>query len=69
MYSEPVGRGQRDARGASSEVDHLDGVLFVDRLDQETRKRAMGEIRSADWFGGAPPLVKVSPHPLFGKAR
>jgi peptide deformylase len=54
------------------EVDHLDGVLFVDRLDAATRKRAMAEIRSSDWFGGprmAPPVVKVSPHPLFGKAR
>jgi peptide deformylase len=29
----------------------------------------MAEIRSAEWFGAAPPVVKVSPHPLFGKAR
>ena len=30
----------------------------------------MAEIRSAEWFGGpSAPLVKVSPHPLFGKAR
>ena len=33
----------------------------------------MAEIRAADWFGGPPagpvPVVKVSPHPLFGKAR
>ena len=31
----------------------------------------MAEIRAADWFGAAepPPLVKVSPHPLFGKVR
>jgi peptide deformylase len=56
------------------EVDHLDGVLFLDRLDPETRKQAMAEIRAADWFAapvgaGGPPLVKVSPHPLFGKVR
>jgi peptide deformylase len=58
------------ARCVQHEVDHLDGVLFVDRLDEETRKRAMREIREASWFiGGPAPLVKASPHPLFGKAR
>ena len=56
------------ARCIQHEVDHLDGVLFVDRLDPETRKAAMAEIRSAAWFGGHR-RVKVSPHPLFGKAR
>jgi peptide deformylase len=48
-------------------------VLFIDRLDPETRRQAMQEIRQAQWFGGADPVVdpvvKVSPHPLFGKAR
>jgi len=29
----------------------------------------MAEIRSAEWFGGPAPVVRVSPHPLFGKAR
>jgi peptide deformylase len=57
------------ARCIQHEVDHLDGVLFVDRLDPATRKRALKEIREAPWFGDRPPLVKVSPHPLFGKAR
>ena len=33
------------ARCVQHETDHLDGVLFVDRLDPETRKRAMAEIR------------------------
>jgi peptide deformylase len=71
MYGEPVTveGSEMLARCIQHEVDHLDGVLFVDRLDPETRKRAMAEIRSAAWFGGPPPLVKVSPHPLFGKAR
>ena len=42
----------------------------IDRLDAETRKRAMAEIRAAEWFGAPEPVVvKVSPHPLFGKAR
>jgi peptide deformylase len=71
MYGEPVTveGSEMLARCIQHEVDHLDGVLFVDRLDPETRKTAMAEIRSAAWFAGPPPLVKVSPHPLFGKAR
>ncbi|HEY2205819.1 MAG TPA: peptide deformylase [Pseudonocardia sp.] len=61
------------ARCVQHETDHLDGVLFVDRLDAETRRRAMAEIRAAEWFADpdpvARPVVKASPHPLFGKAR
>ena len=57
------------ARCIQHETDHLDGVLFVDRLDAETRKRAMAEIRVAQWFGEPEPVIKVSPHPLFGKVR
>ena len=57
------------ARAIQHETDHLDGVLFVDRLDAETRKQAMAEIRAASWFDEPEPVVKVSPHPLFGKAR
>jgi peptide deformylase len=76
MHGEPVvveGTAKL-ARCIQHETDHLDGVLFVDRLDRETRKQAMAEIRSAAWFGdavraGRPPTVKVSPHPLFGKVR
>jgi peptide deformylase len=76
MYGEPVvvEGTEKLARCIQHETDHLDGVLFVDRLDRDTRKRAMAEIRSAPWFGdavrsGRPPTVKVSPHPLFGKVR
>jgi peptide deformylase len=42
------------ARCFQHETDHLDGVLFIDRLDAETRKAAMKAIRAADWNGGAP---------------
>jgi peptide deformylase len=75
MYGEPVTVEGTEvlARCIQHEVDHLDGVLFVDRLDAQTRKQAMAEIRSSEWFGGlpaaAPPMIKVSPHPLFGKVR
>jgi peptide deformylase len=57
------------ARAIQHETDHLDGVLFIDRLDPGTRKQAMKEIRQAPWFNLAEPVVKVSPHPLFGKVR
>jgi len=39
------------ARAIQHETDHLDGVLFVERLDTETRKRAMRAIRESEWFG------------------
>jgi peptide deformylase len=46
------------ARCLQHETDHLDGVLFIDRMDPATRKRAMKAIREADWTGP----VKISPH-------
>jgi peptide deformylase len=52
----------RLARCIQHETDHLDGVLFVDRLDPETRRAAMAEIRNAEWSGLTPPVIKVSPH-------
>jgi peptide deformylase len=72
MYGEPVVIEGSDllARCIQHETDHLDGVLFVDRLDPETRKQAMKAIREADWSGlSGPPQVKVSPHPMFGTGR
>lgn len=56
----------RLARCIQHETDHLDGVLFLDKLDPLTRKQAMAEIRAAEWFDGAVPTIKASPHPLFG---
>jgi peptide deformylase len=56
------------ARCVQHEIDHLDGVLFVDRLDVATRKAAMKAIREAEWSGAPAPTVKVSPHPTFGRA-
>ena len=56
------------ARCVQHETDHLDGVLFVDRLDAETKKAAMKAIREAEWSGLTPPTVKVSPHATLGRA-
>ena len=56
------------ARCIQHETDHLDGVLFVDRLDAQTRKAALKAIRQAEWFDGQVPVVKQSPHPLTGSS-
>jgi peptide deformylase len=50
------------ARCLQHETDHLDGVLFIDRLDRDRRKTAMRAIREAEWNGITPPAVKISPH-------
>jgi peptide deformylase len=60
------------ARAVQHEVDHLDGVLFVDRLDPRARAAALAVLQEAEWAGaqaylpsGEPapaPVVKVSPH-------
>jgi peptide deformylase len=46
------------ARCLQHETDHLDGVLFIDRMDAATRKLAMREIRDTEW--NTP--VRISPH-------
>lgn len=46
------------ARCLQHETDHLDGVLFIDRMDAATRKEALKAIREANWNGP----VKISPH-------
>ncbi len=56
------------ARCVQHETDHLDGILFIDRLDRETRKAALKAIREAEWSGGPLPAVKVSPHATYGTA-
>jgi peptide deformylase len=68
MHGEPVvvEGSEMLARCIQHETDHLDGVLFVDRLDRETRRAAMRAIREAEWNGGPAPTVKVSPHDTFG---
>jgi peptide deformylase len=60
------------ARALQHETDHLNGILFIDRLSEEDRKIAMKEIRESDWFGlaeltGVQPRIKVSPHSLFNQ--
>jgi peptide deformylase len=68
MYGEPVviEGSELKARAVQHETDHLDGILFIDRLDEATRKAAMKEIRAAEWFGELPG-IQVSPHPINAK--
>ena len=68
MYGDPVviEGSELLARAIQHETDHLDGVLFIDRLDPEARKAAMKAIRESDWFGLEKPQVKVSPHATNG---
>ena len=70
MYGDPVvvEGSELLARAIQHETDHLDGVLFIDRLESDARKAAMRAIREAEWFGLEQPQVKVSPHPTFGRA-
>jgi peptide deformylase len=70
MHGEPVtleGSGHL-ARCVQHETDHLDGILFIDRLDPVQRKLAMKEIREAEWWGETALQVKISPHRTWGKA-
>ena len=64
MHGEPVTLEGSDllARCVQHETDHLDGIVFIDRLDAQTRKEAMKAIRESDWFGADPVQIKFSPH-------
>ena len=70
MHGEPVVLEGTDllARCVQHETDHLDGILFVDRLDPAARREAMRAIREAEWFADNPPEVRISPHSTFGRA-
>ena len=67
MHGDPVTIEGSDllARAIQHETDHLDGILFIDRLDTEARKAAMKTIRESEWFG-PDTQVKISPHATNG---
>ena len=74
MYGEPITVEGTEllARALQHETDHLDGVLFIDRLEPEVRKLAMKDIRESEWFlsaqeEGLNPQSKTSPHSTFGR--
>ncbi len=74
MYGEPITVEGTEflARALQHETDHLDGILFIDKLSPEDRKAAMKEIRESEWFNlasdiGQPIQIKESPHSIFGR--
>ncbi|MCX6401385.1 MAG: peptide deformylase [Propionibacteriales bacterium] len=71
MYGDPVRVEGSEllARAIQHETDHLDGILFIDRLDEAARKAAMREIRESEWFGLEKPTVRLSPHSTGGFGR
>ena len=71
QYGEPVTIEGSEllARCVQHETDHLDGILFIDRMDKAQRKLAMKAIRAAEWAGQPAPTVKISPHATFGLGR
>ncbi|MGH3412561.1 MAG: peptide deformylase [Marmoricola sp.] len=68
MYGEPklVEGSELLARALQHETDHLDGILFIDRLDKQARRDAKRMIRESEWFGQPAPTVRLSPHPTNG---
>ena len=38
------------AQAFQHEVDHLNGMLYLDRLDRERRREAMKQVRESAWF-------------------
>ena len=74
MHGEPVEivGSELMARCIQHETDHLNGILFIDKLSAEDRKLAMKEIRESEWFNlaaekGQSIQVKDSPHSIFGR--
>jgi peptide deformylase len=67
MHGEPLVVEGSDllARAIQHETDHLDGILFIDRLDRESRRAAMKTIRESEWFG-TETQVRISPHATRG---
>jgi len=75
MHGEPVTIEGSEllARVFQHETDHLNGIVFIDRLLVEERKIAMSDIRNSEWFGNASamghtPIVRISPHQTNGRA-
>jgi len=66
QHGEPVvvDGTERLARCLAHETDHLDGVLFIDRLPLDLRKRALREIREL-LVDGEDVRVGQSPHARF----
>ena len=72
MFGEPieVDGSELLARALQHENDHLDGILFIDRMSKADRKIAMKDIRESEWFKESTReiTIKTSPHSIFGRS-
>ncbi|SDP45586.1 peptide deformylase [Actinopolyspora xinjiangensis] len=52
LRNEPVTVEGHDlmARCLQHETDHLDGIVYLQRLEAEKRRAALKEVRATDWF-------------------
>ncbi|SFQ34410.1 peptide deformylase [Amycolatopsis arida] len=52
LRNEPVTVSGRDvlAQCLQHETDHLDGILYLDRLESDRKRGALREARGKDWF-------------------
>ncbi|MCX4091234.1 peptide deformylase [Nocardia sp. alder85J] len=48
------------ARCVQHETDHLDGVLYIQRLDQASRKDAMRAVRESSWFAAGKTVMSAA---------
>ena len=52
LAGEPIEVAGTDllAQALQHEIDHLDGMLYLDRLAGDTRREAMKMVRQSEWF-------------------
>ncbi|MCW2620988.1 MAG: hypothetical protein JWL64_590 [Frankiales bacterium] len=55
MYGKPVEYEGDDLLGRclQHETDHLEGMLYLDRLGGKVRKQAMKDVKACEWYGNA----------------
>jgi peptide deformylase len=64
-YGDPVQivAGGMLARCIQHEIDHLNGLLFIDRLTPQALERWIAAIEEAEWLDWqVPPEIKLTPH-------
>ena len=69
MHGEPVTIEGTEflARALQHENDHLNGILFIDKLSKSNRKLAMKEIRESDWLAQQHRPSRPAPKPIKRK--
>lgn len=65
MYGEKIIVKGTDllSRCLQHETDHLNGILFIDKLDRKQRLEVLKIIRESQWYGDDALDIRESPHP------